>query len=336
MVIVFWSDIRDIKEDVDNFIIVTYDDKIINISKDAVIKGYDTLDEQKQKKSSAKVLFMFHTMADAMAYAKPLNYNSILHDALYQSAQNNEVCSVKMIRGVIEYEISKLQSLPDMQPYLQTIQIFELFKQQISARIGDVSANIRRASEQIKDSCRYMIINNIRQSNQGVRSIGDKSNILAALIYTATEIYSDIKENELERKKDIFIRNCEQMQEKWYNDNFNHLADNLSLFNGQIGNMSSLYDNMLLMKIPKEDMNRIQYDTSLGCFALHCRLVYAQQWTASMLQFLINESKQRNQDAHFISMEEIVQNEYRKLLDKIDRTTTDLIPICILLNQNPK
>ena len=83
-------------------------------------------------------------------------------------------------------------------------------------------------------------------------------------------------------------------------------------------------------------MNPIQYDTSLGCFALHCRLVYAQQWTASMLQFLINVSEQLNQDAHFMSMEEIIQKEYGKLLDRTDRTASELIPICRLLNQNPK
>ncbi len=336
LTIVFWTDIRVIKEDAENFIIVTHDDKIINISKNDVIKGYDFLDEQKRKKSSSKVLFMFQKMADTMPYSKPLNYTSILHDALYQLAKNNEIFSDILIRGVIEYEITKLQSLPDLQPYFHTIQKFELFKQQISARIGDVSANIKRATEQIQDSCRYMIMNNIKQSNQGISSLGDKRNIVAAAIYMATEIYSDIKENELERKREIFLRNCEQMQDKWFKDNINHLADKLNLLNGQIENMNLLYVNMLLKKISKEDMNPIQQDTSLGCFALHCRLVYAQQWTASMLQFLINVSKQRNQDAHFISMEDIVQNEYRKLLDRIDRTTTDLIPICILLNQNPK
>ena len=336
LTIVFWTDIRGVKEDAENFIIVTHDDKIINISKDDVIKGYDYLDEQKQKKSSSKVLFMFQTMADAMPYVKPLNYKSILHDALYQPAKNSEVCSDLMIRGAIEYDVSKLQSLPDLQPYLHTIQKFELFKQQISARIGDVSANIKRAAEQIQDSCRYMVMNNIRQSNQGIRSLGNRENILAAALYAATEIYSTMRENELERKKEIFLRNCEQMQNKWYNDNFNHLAEKLYLYNRQIGNMSMIVNNMLLWKISKEDMNPIQHDTSLGCFALHCRLVYAQQWTASMLQFLINVSKQLNQDAHFMSMEEIIQKEYGKLLDRTDITASELIPICRLLNQNPK
>jgi hypothetical protein len=333
---VFWSDIRVIKEDAENFIIVTHKDEIINISKDAIIKKYDWLDEEKQKLSAKKVIFMFQTMADAIPYVKPLNYRSILNNASYKSAKNNEICSDSVIYGVLEYDVSQLQALPDMQPYMQTIQNFELFQQEITERIGGVSTNIKQAVQQIQDSCRFTIINNIKQSNKGIRSLGDPQNIWAATIYAVTEIYSDIKENQLEQKKEIFLRNCKQMQNKWYDDNFNHIAEKLNLLNSQIGNMDILINNMLLKKISEREMNDIQYNTALGCFALHCRLVYAQQWTASILRLLINLWQQINKDTHFIPMEQIIQNQYRKLLDKINFTTdskkSELIPICILLN----
>ena len=187
--------------------------------------------------------------------------------------------------------------------------------------------------QQIQDSCRYTIINNIKQPN---KSLKDPSNIFAAAIYAATEIYSEIKENQLEQKKEIFLRNCKRMQNKWYDENFNHIAEKLNLLNNQIKNMDILVNNMLLKKISASEMNELQYNTALGCLALHCRLVYAQQWTASILRLLINMWQQINKDIHFIPMEQIIQNEYRKLLDKIDYTTdskkSQLTSICILLN----
>ena len=333
LITVFWSDIRVIKEDAENFILVTHEDEIINISKDAIIKGYTFLDEQKQKSSSKKVLFMFQTMADVTPYVKPLDYRFILNNASYKSAKNNEICSDSVIYGVLGYDVSQLQALADMHPYIHTIQNFELFQQEITERIEGVSTNIKQAVQQIQDSCRYTIINNIKQPN---KSLKDPSSIFAAAIYAATEIYSEIKENQLEQKKEIFLRNCKRMQNKWYDDNFNHIAEKLNLLNNQIKNMDILVNNMLLKKISASEMNELQYNTALGCLALHCRLVYAQQWTASILRLLINMWQQINKDIHFIPMEQIIQNEYRKLLDKIDYTTdskkSQLTSICILLN----
>ena len=101
--------------------------------------------------------------------------------------------------------------------------------------------------------------------------------------------------------------------------------------------MNTFYYNMLKKIVSQNDMNYVLYDTSLGCFALHCKLIYAQQWTACMLQSLISISKQKQNDTQFLTMEQIIQNEYRKLMDRFSENAVNskqgLTPVFILLNQ---
>lgn len=329
-----WSSIKKVTDDDENIIFLLHDNSKINIGKEAFIKKYIWIEEEKQKRVSKFLCSFLQTISDSMPYIAPINYQTIIKKSKYQLSVSTHAPIDKLIQRVYEYDINTMSYNDELRPYLKVINQFDDLQKSISKRFGKIKNDIQQSTQQIKDICRYVAYNAIQRSKSIIpkgQHAGETG--IALLIYAAVDLYNDMRQNMLEYEEQNISENLEKMRKLWFEDNINKLAHELKDYNTNLENIQPLYQTFLLREDKIENISNSEVQNAFGCFVLYCRIIYAQQWTLHFLKTLDNVYKEKNDNQEQFSLEQIVQSEFEKLLNREVTTSAKLVPIYQMFNQ---